>query len=66
MVIEIAEKDFKAIQDSAREIRSLALKAWMGKEKERPHCLKEIVFQVNIITNLMFNGEIVDEVELSR
>ena len=42
------------------------MRARMGTEKECRDCLKDIVFQTNSITNLMLNGEIMDEVELSR
>jgi len=64
--IEYASKDLKKIEDALGEIKSLAMRARMGTEKECRDCLKDIVFQTNSITNLMLNGEIMDEVELSR
>jgi len=64
--IEYASEDLQKIEDALGEIKSLAMKARMGTEKESHRYLKEIIFRANSITNLMLNGEIMDEVELSR
>jgi len=64
--IEYDSEDLKKVEDAVGEIRSLAMQAWMGTEKESRHCLKEIVLQTNSITNLMLNGVIMEAVELSR
>jgi len=64
--IEYDSEDLKKVEDAIGEIKSLALKARMGTEKECRDCLKDIVFQTNSITNLLLNGLILDDVEISR
>ena len=64
--IEYDSEDLQKLEDALGEIKSLAMRARMGTEKESRHCLKEILFQANSITNLMLTGVIMDEVELSR
>ena len=64
--IEYDTEDVRKVEDALVEIKSLAMKARMGTERECRLCLKDIIFQTNSITNLMLNGVILDEVELSR
>lgn len=68
MTIEFAEEDFKAIEENAGEIRSLATRARMGTDEECRHCLGEIINHANGVVRLLNNGLInnEDEVELSR
>ena len=66
MVIEISKQNFKAIEDSAGEIKALIVRARMGTDRERMNCLQQINFQANSIINRLNNGLIMDEVELSR
>ena len=64
--IEYDSEDVRKVEDALVEIKSLAMKARMGTERECRLYLKDIIFQANSITNLMLNGVIMDEVELSR
>ena len=64
--IEYTSEDLEKVEDALGEIKSLAMEARMVTEKENRRCLKDIIFQANSITNLLHNGEIMDEVELSR
>ena len=64
--IEYGSEDLQKLEDALGEIKSLAMEARMVTEKENRRCLKDIIFQANSITNLLHNGEIMDEVELSR
>ena len=66
MVIEISEEDFKGIEDAAGEIKALVVRARMGTDQERKDCLQQINFKANSIINLLNNGLIDNEVELSR
>ena len=64
--IEYDSEDLKAIENALGIIKSLAMKAWMGTDRECRLCLKDIIFQTNSITSRMLNGELINEVELSR
>lgn len=72
MVIEISENDFKAIEESVREIKALVVRYRMGtdqqKTENKENLLSSINYQANRILNQLNNGLIVneEEVELSR
>jgi DNA-directed RNA polymerase subunit RPC12/RpoP len=66
MKIEYDSEDLKKVENSLAEIKSLAMRARLGTESECRQCLKDVILQANVLTNLLLNGVILDEVELSR
>jgi len=73
MVVELSEKDYRAIEDHLGEIKALVVRLRMGTDQQKAEnkedLLSSVTYQANSIINLLHNGLILtneENVELSR
>jgi len=70
MKIEYDSEDLKNVDDALGEIKAAIVRLRMGtdqqKTEKREELLTWINYQANSIQNLLLNGVILDDVEISR